>query len=209
MGTTPRRPAQLDAEQIEAIEGESDVAYNSELAHTSAQALVPMGRHYSEDDHETVQRILRLVDEEGVDVLAEAWVRSPEDSLPGILWRGYLLYEWIRREGSDVADRFVTASDYERHRGGDGELKLAMTPKPGTVRQEWSAVLSGTFEGDFTDVLVDSARLTDFLGSAEAIWIADPSDPLANRVTRRHSALLETSREFRNAAALAASGQLE
>jgi hypothetical protein len=199
----------LDDEQIEAIEGESDVAYNSELAHTSAQALLPMGRHYIEDDPETVKRILALVDDEGIDVLAETWVRSPEDSLPGILWRGYLLYEWIRRDGAAISERYAKAAEFDMAHGKAGELKVAMTPKPGTVRQEWNAVLSGTFEGDFVDVLVDSARFTDFLGTAESKWIESDSDPLATRVTRRDAALLETSKEFRNAAALAASGQLE
>ena len=71
MSRTPRRPAQLDADQIEAIEGDSDVAYNSELAHTSAQALVPLGRSRAEQDLEAVKRIIALVDDEGVDVLAE------------------------------------------------------------------------------------------------------------------------------------------
>ena len=36
MNKQPRRPAQLEDAQIEAIEGDADVAYNSELAHTSA-----------------------------------------------------------------------------------------------------------------------------------------------------------------------------
>jgi len=106
MNRKPRRPAQLDDAQIEAIEGEADVAYNSELAHTSAQALLPMGRHFRETDRDAVARVQALVDSEGVDVVAESWVRSPEDSLPGILWRGYLLREWIRREPDDVARRF-------------------------------------------------------------------------------------------------------
>ena len=209
MSTRPRRPAQLDDEQIEAIEGESDVAYNSELAHTSAQALVPLGRIYAEQDDEAVKRIIALVDDEGVDVLAEVWVRSPEDPLPGILWRGYLLREWIRREGRTVGRRFDAVAEIMRSQGGDGELKISMTPKPGTVLQEWNSVLAGTFEGSFEDVLTDSARLTDFLGQVDASWIDSDSDRLATDVTRRDRALLETSAEFRDAANLVNSGLLE
>ena len=93
MNRKPRRPAQLDDAQIEAIEGEADVAYNSELAHTSAQALLPMGRHFRETDRDAVARVQALVDSEGGDVVAESWVRSPEASLPGILRTGYLLRE--------------------------------------------------------------------------------------------------------------------
>ncbi len=209
MSTRPRRPAQLDDEQIEAIEGEADVAYNSELAHTSAQALVPLGRIYAEQDEKAVKRIIALVDDEGVDVLAEAWVRSPENTLPGILWRGYLLREWIRREGRAVGRRFDAVTELMRAQGADGELKISLTPKPGTVLQEWNAVLAGTFEGSFEDVLTDSARLTDFLGQVDSSWIETDTDQLATNVTRRDRALLETSTEFREAASLTNSGMLE
>ena len=84
-----------------------------------------------------------------------------------------------------------------------------MTPKPGTVLQEWNSVLAGTFEGSFEDVLTDSARLTDFLGQVDASWIDSDSDRLATDVTRRDRALLETSAEFRDAANLVNSGLLE
>lgn len=209
MSTKPRRPAQLDAEQIDSIEGEADVAYNSELAHTSAQALIAMGANQRLDDPETAKRILALVDEEGVDGVAETWVRSPEDSLPGILWRGYLLREWIRRDGKEVRTRFLAADAELRSEGATGILKADMTPKPGTVRQEWDAVLAGTFEGNFTDVLVDSARLTDMLSLEQDEWITADSHPLAHAVTRRNRAMLETSNEFRKCAALSADGLLE
>ncbi|MFT0847322.1 hypothetical protein VR010_06160 [Actinomycetaceae bacterium L2_0104] len=209
MSTRPRRPAQLDDEQIEAIEGEADVAYNSELAHTSAQALVPLGRNHAGQDPEAVKRIIALVDDEGVDVLAEVWVRSPEDTLPGILWRGYLLREWIRRDSRGVADRYEAVVELLRAKGEDGELKTSMTPKPGTVLQEWNSVLAGTFEGSLADVLTDSARLTNFLGEVDSVWIESDTDRLATDVTRRDRALLETSAEFRHAAGLAASGMLE
>ncbi len=209
MSRTPRRPAQLDADQIEAIEGDSDVAYNSELAHTSAQALVPLGRSRAEQDLEAVKRIIALVDDEGVDVLAEIWVRSPEDTLPGILWRGYLLREWIRRNGRAVSDRYNKVVSLMKSQGSDGELKISMTPKPGTVLQEWNSVLAGTFEGAFEDVLTDSARITNFLGEVNAEWIENDEDQLATPVTRRDRALLATSAEFRHAAALAAEGLLE
>ncbi len=209
MSPRPRRPAQLDDEQIESIEGEADVAYNSELAHTSAQALVPLGRNHAGQDEEAIKRIIALVDDEGVDVLAEIWVRSPEDTLPGILWRGYLLREWIRREGRSVADRYEAVAALLRSRGTDGYLKISMTPKPGTVRQEWNSVLAGTFEGSLEDVLTDSARLANFLGELNPTWIESDDDRLATNVTRRDRALLETAAEFRHAAGLAASGMLE
>ncbi|MDO4887620.1 MAG: hypothetical protein Q3979_02765 [Actinomycetaceae bacterium] len=208
MNTRPRRPAQLDDAQIEAIEGDADVAYNSELAHTSAQALVPMGRRFRETDRAAVARVLDLVDSEGVDVLAETWVRSPQDSLPGVLWRGYLLREWIRREGDDVAKRYQAVAEFLAARGGE-EADSADIPKPGVLRQEWDRVFAGAYEGDFAELLDDSARFTGLLGRLEAVWIEADSHPLATAVTRRDSALLATSRELAAAGELFRQGRLE
>ena len=202
MNKQPRRPAQLEDAQIEAIEGDADVAYNSELAHTSAQALIPMGTHFREKDRSLVARILDLVDEEGVDVVAETWVRSPEDSLPGILWRGYLLREWIRRDKDDVARRYEVAKAAAD--GAEAEL-----PKPGALRQEWDLVLAGADEGDFAELLDRSARLAATLGGIESVWIAEDSDPLATEVTRRRDAFASTAREFEAAAGLVREGRLE
>ena len=192
MNRKPRRPAQLDDAQIEAIEGEADVAYNSELAHTSAQALLPMGRHFRETDR---------------DAVAESWVRSPEDSLPGILWRGYLLREWIRRESDDVARRFEAVVTALRGRGDAGEANSI--PKPGAIRQEWDLVLAGAYEGDFAALLESSATFARHLGEIEAVWIEADTHPLATEVTRRDSALLATAREFFVAATLVEQGRLE
>ncbi|MBR5951145.1 MAG: hypothetical protein IKZ87_06910 [Actinomycetaceae bacterium] len=209
MRRKPRRPAQLTDEQIEAIEGGSDVAYNSELAHTSAQALVPMGRNHIEYDAGVRERILELVESEGIDVLAEAWVSSPETTLPGILWRGFLLHEWVRRDGAVVEKRFVSACDITRRRGGGGERKVEQTPSPSVVAQQWAAVFSGHFDGYFDEVLRDSARLTDMLAEITPIWIDSDDDELATLVTRRDRAMEVTSREFRHAGELALNGGLE
>ena len=192
MNKQPRRPAQLEDAQIEAIEGDADVAYNSELAHTSAQALMPMGTHFRERDRALVARILDLVDEEGVDVVAETWVRSPENSLR----------EWIRRDKDAAARRYEAAKAAAE--GAEAEL-----PKPGALRQEWDLVLAGSYEGDFAELLDRSARLAATLGGVESVWIAEDSDPLATEVTRRRDAFASTAREFEAAAGLVREGRLE
>ena len=161
-----------------------------------------MGTHFRERDRALVARILDLVDEEGVDVVAETWVRSPENSLPGILWRGYLLREWIRRDKDDAARRYEAAKAAAE--GAEAEL-----PKPGALRQEWDLVLAGSYEGDFAELLDRSARLAATLGGVESVWIAEDSDPLATEVTRRRDAFASTAREFEAAAGLVREGRLE
>ncbi|QTG75745.1 hypothetical protein [Trueperella pecoris] len=191
--TTPRRPAQLKPEQIELIEGDADTAATSELAHTSAQAIVPLGAG-REEDPEVVERVLTLIREEGIDTIAESWVNSPEESLPGVLWRGFLLSEWIRRYPGEVEERYAAA----RQALGQAEpSKLEQVPAPRDVRAKWDKVFEGNFKGDFADVLRGSARLTDFLGRVQPTWIADDAHPMATEVTRRDTAMLRTAEEFR------------
>ncbi len=205
----PRRPAQLDDAQIEAIEGDSDVAYNSELAHTSAQALVSMGHHHSEDDPSVRERILTLAAEEGIDVIAEAWVRSPEDTLPGALWRGYLLREWIRRYSGEVEERFEAARLVFEREGEEGYARISSTLRPEAVRELWESVFAGGFAGQLAEVLGQSARFLGFLAAIEVIWISDDDHPLATEVTRRDEALIRTAKELAVAAQLAGKDALE
>lgn len=200
----PRRPAQIEVEQLENIEGEADTAVNSELAHTTAQVVVPLGFRQAEEDPEVVERVLGVIRDEGIDVLAESWVRSPEESLPGILWRGFLLREWIRRFPEEAHARFEASKAVTE----DAE-RIDATPSPADVLAEWNKVFEGDYKGEFADVLRDSARLTNFLGSVEPVWIADDEHPLATSVTRRDTALLSTSVEFRNAGELLERGTLD
>ncbi|MDP9800660.1 hypothetical protein J2S49_000736 [Arcanobacterium wilhelmae] len=199
MSSHPRRPAQLEPEQIERIPGETDTAYNSELAHTTAQAIVPLPGVFREDDPGVDDRILAMVRSEGIDVIAESWVRSPEDSLPGILWRGFLLSEWIRRYPDAVSERLAAAKQVSER-----EVKAS----PDQVRQEWANVFEGAYSGDFGKVLADSAHLTSVLAQVEPAWIKNDMHPLATEVTRRKTAMIVTSEEFLRAAELYRGGEL-
>ena len=203
-GYKPRRPAQLNPEQIELIEGNADTAYNSELAHTSAQAIVPLPAAGAADA-EVIARISQLIQDSGVDVIAEAWVDSPADSLPGILWRGFLLREWIRRYPQVVQERYAGAESYFAEKEPE---RIAQITSPTEVKEAWDEVFCGNFLGDFARVLRISARLMDYLGSVIPIWIKSDADPLATEVTRRDTALLRTAGEFRQAGELLTQGLL-
>ena len=66
------------------------------MSHASAAALLDRVHHSA--DPRVVERVLTLVDREGVDMIAELWSRSEPDSLPGIMWRLYTLRSWMRRD---------------------------------------------------------------------------------------------------------------
>ncbi|MCI6573951.1 MAG: hypothetical protein PT944_04285 [Actinomycetaceae bacterium] len=199
----PRRPAQLKPDQIELIEGHDDVAQTSELAHTTAMVVVPL-RDDATIDSAGRQRLLAIIREDGIDSLAETWVDSPAESLPGILWRGYLLREWIRRFPDEASERFLTAqrSDITT------VVELSGVSNPQAVKTLWDGVFAGNFTGDFAHVLRESARFTDFIGRVQPEWIRDDAHPLATVVTRRDTALVRTAREFRAGGELLIRGML-
>ncbi|MFC5369637.1 hypothetical protein [Arcanobacterium bovis] len=205
----PRRPAQLKPEQVELIAGNADTAANSELAHTSAQAVVPMGNHPMVDS-DVIVRVKTLIVAEGIDVIAQAWAESPAESLPGVLWRGYLLHEWIRRFPDVVRERLAAASLFAQE-SGTPELanNAELVPDYEELLALWEEVFRGDFRGDFAQVLRSSARFTDFIAHVEPAWIDDDAHPLATYVTRRDTAMKQTAHEFFNAGELLLKGSLD
>ena len=100
------RPARLDPEAAEQIEGSTDTAVASELAHRAAQALIGgFPGTETEDDPITRSGVVAAVAANGIDDIAELWADSPATTLPGTLWRLFLVREWIRRDLELVARR--------------------------------------------------------------------------------------------------------
>ena len=216
------RPARLDPEVAEAIEGGEDPAVASELAHRTAQALV--GGFPEPDGAREIEPIIRegvvaVVAAHGVDAVAELWADSPATTLPGVLWRLFLVREWIRRDPALVARRYATVVDLT---GRDDkvlarfEAALAEAdpaPSPLDVRALLDRVLTGRADGGLPALVPVLATVAAFLralaAGSDPAWIVDDADELADRVTRRDSALLATADEVTEAARRAASGRLD
>ena len=225
------RPARLDPEVAESIEGAADTASSSELAHRAAQALLggrslPDDSHSSYDDGasddpgEWITRpgVVAAVAAHGVDAVAELWADSPATTLPGALWRLFLVREWIRRDPAPIARRYATvidlsaADDSALSRFEAARAEARPAPSPDDLRAVLDRVLAGG--------LADTAALAPVLlglvpvllvaavGSDPA-WIVDDADELADRVTRRDSALLATADELAEASRRAVSGGLD
>ena len=93
----PRRPARLTPGMMDVFASESlDPAVIVGVADESAAALVHAGR--ASDDPDVTRRLVEIVDEIGLSTLAELWAQRPARSLPGLLWRLYVLREWVRRD---------------------------------------------------------------------------------------------------------------
>lgn len=188
--------------------GGVDPALRSQVAHATAAALVHRGR--ASDDPEVLARLLALVETEGLDVVAALWADSPSGSLPGALWRLYVLREWVRRDPQTVADRYrqgVEAAPVEGAVAG-----VVVPPGPADVRAVADAVLSGVYSGDFATALERAAAFCRVLATgaafdADHLDLVDPSG--ADRQTRGASSLLRTAAELARAAELWRAGRLE
>ncbi|WP_392399537.1 hypothetical protein [Actinotignum urinale] len=203
-----RRPAQLSEDLMETIPGDQDVAYNAELANLSAWALLPGPSPFAGSPQER-ERIVELVHTEGVDVIAESWVRSPEESLAGTLWRGFLFYEWLRRFPEDAFARFNRAREVLVARGVNVDEKLADTYSLEDLHTCWGSIFSGEWgEHPVAKVLLDSAHILNIIGQVSPEWIGEDDHPLATAVTRRDEALLQTSRELLEASKRSGRGVL-
>ena len=191
----------LDPRQADALPGEIDPALRSDAAHTTAAAIVHRGR--AAGDPELVDRLVRLVEAEGLDLIAALWADSAPETLPGALWRLYVLREWVRRDPVTVADRYrlgVAAAPVH-----DAVAGVVSPPGPDDVREVADAVLSGVYAGDLAVALERGAAFCRVLATGAA-FDADHLDALdpggAARLTRGAAALVRTASELEQAAGL-------
>lgn len=205
----PRRPAMLDPAQADEIPGDVDPALLSEAAHVTAAAVVHGGREGS-DDPDLVARLVALADDEGLDTIARLWSQSPPDTLPGALWRLYVLREWVRRDPQTIAARF--RSGVRRAEVAGAIAGVADYPGPDEVLAVADAVLAGLYQGDLAVALERAGAFLRVLATGAALDaddIANDDEARAVAVTRRASALLTTAEELEAAGGLWRRGRLD
>jgi hypothetical protein len=188
----------LDPRLAEEIPGDMDPALRSEIAHETAGALVARARQTASDDPALVDRLLRLVENEGIEIVADMWSASPADTLPGALWRLYLLREWTRN------DPLMP----ERYRMGAARAEVdevvagaAAAPGPSELRTLADQVLSGVFTGELDVALNRAAAFSRILAVGTALdadLMDAPHD--AALATRRAAAMIATAEDLERAA---------
>jgi hypothetical protein len=199
----------LDPRDADALPGDMDPALRSQVAHTTAAAIVHGGRSGG-DDPALVERLVRLVETEGLDVVAALWSNAPATTLPGTLWRLYVLREWVRRDPRTIADRYRLGLEVApvQH----VVVGVVSPPGPDEVRDVLDAVLSGVYTGDLAVALERGAAFCRVLATGAA-FDADhldlaPGDTSA-RLTRSAGSLVRTAEELEHAAGLWRGGSLE
>ena len=128
----------------------------------------------SNPDPEVVERLVAYTDEHGIDAVAELWAQASARSLPGALWRIYLLRLLIRQDPVGTAFLFQRGTEVSV---SDRSRRGRRTDADWTRRDRALAddILRGIFAGDF-GVALDRAAAFCRVMAAEPTSIADDSD---------------------------------
>ena len=145
---------------LEALGQGTDPIAQLHAAHETAAALVRVGR--AAEDPSVTARLVALVDEIGLSTLADLWAHRPAATLPGALWRLYLLREWM------VSDPDGAAREYGagvRFTEPNHAVAGVDPPGPAEVRRVADAILRGAFTGDFAIALERAAAFCHVVAS--------------------------------------------
>lgn len=179
------RPVRRPPAAFDNLVGAADPAEQSRIAHATASALLDRAR--TDASGATAERLIAFTAEHGIDEIAELWAKAPARSLPGALWRLYVLQLAIRGDAS------TTALLYERGRvelrSPDAVIAGAPTPaSPDELVALVDAILRGAFRGDFS-VALDRAAAYCRVQASGATHTADDYEPTeperSSELTRR------------------------
>lgn len=203
------KPTQYSGDKFDEFEGGEDPAQIMRVAHDTAHALVDRAR--GTDDPEVIERLVAYTDANGIDALAELWARSSPRSLPGALWRIYLIRVLIRQDSTGTSYLFQRGTEVLSTI--DALVAGAPMPTgPDEITELADQILRGLFRGDFAVALERAASFCRIL-SAGCTSVADDTDltnpERATELTTRADRLSLTADEFASCARLYRSGNLE
>ena len=171
------KPVRMSAARLEAslspdpAESVMDPAERQAIASETARVLLHRGR--DSGDSELVARLVRFADDHGLDTLAELWSTASAASLPGALWRLYLVRAVLRHNLEDARVLF--------QRGVDDlpTIDQVVAGAPDPLSAEGLATLlddivKGVFDGDLAGALDRAAAVARAVsaGAISLSWIA-------------------------------------
>ena len=177
------------------------------------------------EDPEVVHRVLTLVETVGVDEIAELWSDAEPDSLPGVLWRLYMLRTWMRTNRDSIAHLWRVGEPVATTASAIAGVDQA--PTEDDIVRLADSILSGAFVGDFAVALERAAAFTDVVALGLRVearrmveratangGIASPADEKtartkAARLMHTSASLLSTTKDFQHGANLWRRGRLE
>lgn len=148
------RPVRRPSTSFDNLVGAHDPAEETRVAHATASAL--LARVRADESGVSADRLVAFTAEHGIDEIAELWSKAPARTLPGALWRLYLLQLAIH------TDPQTSALLYERGRvelpSVDAAIAGAPVPaSPDEIVALIDTILRGAFRGDFAVALERAA----------------------------------------------------
>ncbi|CAN3702649.1 MULTISPECIES: hypothetical protein [unclassified Microbacterium] len=174
------KPVRRPAELFDRLFAAEDPAEVSRVAHSTAQAL--LSRVRADPTVDVVERLVAFTDDNGIDDIAELWSRSPAKSLPGALWRLYLLQLMIHDDAA------TAALLYERGRTEIATVDPVVAGAPAPAGPEElvqliDTILRGLFEGDFAVALDRAAAFCRVQASGSSHLADDYENTESERAT--------------------------
>ena len=204
-----RKPALFAGHEFSAVQGGDDPAEVSAIAHDTARALLMRVRDEAHPD--IVEKVVSFADDNGIDTLAELWSRSSAHSLPGALWRMYLIRDLIRAQAAQMSVLFGQGLSVL----STADVVVAGAPTPAGPYEMVNladTILHGAFTGDFSGALDRSAAFCRII-SAGCTAVANESDAAhperATTFTLQASRLTQTAHELAVCARLWRDGALD
>ncbi|MBX3068368.1 MAG: DNA-directed RNA polymerase subunit beta [Cryobacterium sp.] len=203
------KPTKFSGSMFETYEGAPDPAEVSATAHDSARAL--MSRVRESPNPIVVERLIHFTDAHGIDSIAELWAGANPRTLPGSLWRIYLLRALVHDDPVGTSLHFQRGVDTVS--SSDQALAGASHPTgPKEMLALADEILRGMFEGDFA-IALDRAAAFCRLSSAGVASIADDiesTEPTrARELTTRALRLHQTATELASCSKLWRQGLLD
>ncbi|MBB4736368.1 hypothetical protein [Micrococcus cohnii] len=201
------RPRVSTPDELARFAGGQDPQEVAAAASRLAHALVAGGRDH--EDPEVVARLVGLVQEVGIDTLAELWSDAPPVSLAGALWRLYALHEATLRDGERWAAWFRAGREAQVSRAVAGVVE---PPGPAELARMTTTVLTGAYRSDLDAALTRAAAYARVVAlgqvhHAEGLEAASPDR--ARRLTVQAERLLSTAEHLEQAGRAWRDGSLD
>jgi hypothetical protein len=195
------RPTYRPSEALENAAGGVDPLEVVEAAHRTAELVVGRGR--DTDDPEVTARLVGLVHEVGLATVAEMWSDRPARTLPGALWRLYLLHEWVQRRPEEVRRLYGEGAGHtEVYRAIAG---VAEPPDPDGLRRMTEEILTGVFTGDLAIALERASAFCHVM----AVGLTEPgADDIPAEQVHRGARMHDTADDLKACARLWRMGEL-
>lgn len=202
------RPVFRPSETFDRLFESEDPAEVSRAAHATATTL--LARVRAEPDPEAVERLISFAAVNGIDDIAQLWSRSPAKSLPGALWRMYLIQLSIHDDPQTAA----LLNERGRIELASSDPIVAGAPVPAGPEELVALVdtiLRGAFTGDFAVALDRTAAFCRVQASG-ATHLADDYEATeperSTALTSRASRLASFAEELATASRLWRRGEL-